>query len=260
MKIAILFWGLNRSLEQTYDSINKKIFDVLKKNKVEYDVYMHTYRLDISENSRTVDSNTVNFDSYKLLNPTYFIWDNQDEIIKNINLNQYHVGRDVWNNNYQTVDFFVLAWYSKYIITKKLKKNIKKGKKYDAVLYIRPDVKFLQSFNFAWLSTIRNNSNIAIIPDFHHWGGYNDRMLLSNTKISIRYGFGFKKIIEYTALKKIKKKYIISEHFNRFLLQKLDVKIMPVFFFFKRIRPNNTIAREDEKFFKKNKKRIKGAG
>ena len=82
-------------------------------------------------------------------------------------------------------------------------------------------------------------------------------MLLSNTKISIRYGFGFKKIIEYTALENIKKKYIISELFNRFLLEKLDVNIMPVFFFFERIRSNNTIAREDEKFYKKNKKRIK---
>ena len=47
------------------------------------------------------------------------------------------------------------------------------------------------------ISKIKNNSNIAIIPDFHHWGGYNDRMLLSNTEISLRYGFGFKKIIEY---------------------------------------------------------------
>ena len=68
---------------------------------------------------------------------------------------------------------------------------------------------------------------------------------------------GFKKIIEYTALENIKKKYIKSELFNKFLLEKLDVNIMPVFFFFERIRSNNTIAIEDEKFYKKNKKRIK---
>ena len=88
MKVAIGFFGLTRSLKYTIDSIDSNIFEVLKVNNIDYDVYIHSYALTSPYNNERAgeyvnDVSQIKNDEYKLLNPNYSRQDNQDEIKKN---------------------------------------------------------------------------------------------------------------------------------------------------------------------------------
>ena len=76
MKIALLFWGLTRSLKFSIKTIEERILNILLKNNIEYDIYMHTYKINnLYSNKRANEKNIkLNFSEYKLLNPKYFIW------------------------------------------------------------------------------------------------------------------------------------------------------------------------------------------
>ena len=45
MKIAIIFFGLTRSLEKTIDSFKKNLFGPLEDNSIDYDIFIHTYKI-----------------------------------------------------------------------------------------------------------------------------------------------------------------------------------------------------------------------
>lgn len=50
-KLAIGFYGIIRSLNYTIDSIEKNIFNILKENNFNYDLFVHTYNLDEYKNT-----------------------------------------------------------------------------------------------------------------------------------------------------------------------------------------------------------------
>ena len=81
MKIALAFFGITRSLKYTIVSIHNKIFKILDENHIEYDIFMHTYKLNGYKNIRTHEQlDDVDNEEYKLLHPTYFQMDDQDDI------------------------------------------------------------------------------------------------------------------------------------------------------------------------------------
>ena len=53
MKVVVGFFGITRSLKYTIESINENIFNILKINNIEYDIYIHTYYLTNYKNIRT---------------------------------------------------------------------------------------------------------------------------------------------------------------------------------------------------------------
>ena len=70
MKVCICFFGLTRSLKYTIDSINDNLFNILKPNNIQYDIYLHTYDLKILTNNRSNELECkLDIDEYKLLNP-----------------------------------------------------------------------------------------------------------------------------------------------------------------------------------------------
>tara|TARA_B110000971_G_C19848051_1_gene425746 strand:+ start:169 stop:510 length:342 start_codon:yes stop_codon:yes gene_type:complete len=94
-KIAIGFYGITRSLKYTVNSINENIFDILKINNIEYDIFIHTYHLDNYANVRTNEV-VINIDEYKLLNANFKEIENQDNIKEKLNLLLYRTHEDPW--------------------------------------------------------------------------------------------------------------------------------------------------------------------
>lgn len=45
LRIALCFFGLTRRLRWTFPSIKSRVFDVLQKKGMDYDVFVHTYSL-----------------------------------------------------------------------------------------------------------------------------------------------------------------------------------------------------------------------
>lgn len=246
MKIALVFYGLTRSLTYTQNSIHKNIINVFKNNNIDYDIYMHTYNLNSYENKRareTKDDFLKYYDKneYKFLKPNYFIIDNQDKIKESLNLKDYRTKKEPndWNDNYNSVDNFILSQYSKYKITSMVEKNINQ---YKYIIFIRPDCLYYNKFSIRYFDNIDNNT--IAVPKFHLYGKHgriNDRFAICNPHTYKIYGTLFTELLVLS-----KEHELHSESILGFVLKKNNIKWSTINFKFSRVRFGGKIFNGDK--------------
>ena len=197
-KICICFYGLvQRSIKYTFDSIQTNIFNVLKNNNIEYDVYLHTYDATFSNSDRSGEYDIpVDVDDYKLLNPSKYIIESYDDFNKNFNFYQFTKKySDPWNNNYSSMINWIREMNSHSRVTElwETNKNV-----YDLCLYVRADLMYITPLpieyllnklslfdNFDWKTYITHYPDLSFITDkqcaWNHW--------ISNGKVEGRIYF-----------------------------------------------------------------------
>jgi hypothetical protein len=222
-KVAIIFFGLTRTLEKTINSIEENLFRPLIDNSIEYDIFIHTYKIYgkyINQWSNEKTEDYKNEDVEKILKPKYFIWDNQEDIINSINFDDYYKNLGNWTGMTQNMTKYLiknmcLALYSKNQITLLFEKNISD---YDYAIIIRPDTQLLNKFDVKYFNELNNNN--IIIPQKDWFNGCNDRICIGTPNIILYYGKLFDELKDYSM-----KKSIISE---RYLLDKLNEKTITI--------------------------------
>jgi hypothetical protein len=243
MKVALLFFGITRSLKYTIYSIQTNILNVFNKSNIQYDIYLHTLSLYNYTNVRTKEHfTTVDNEEYKLLNATYVRVENQTEIKNKLNLIKYKTHDDPWNTNYNSVDNFILAQYSKSQLVDMLEKT---NKEYDYIIYLRPDVLYIQELSPRLLACAVNNQ--VCVPNFHLFGKYkiNDRFCITTMKTFKIYGNIFLQLFEISKNQQLHSETIIGE-----VLSKNNIKIKRISFLFQRIRMNGENVDVDAKIDK----------
>jgi hypothetical protein len=226
-KVAILFFGLSRNLNYVYPSIKSYIFDRLKENGFEYDIFIHTNKIFGSyanDWSFEKTDNYVNEDVEKILNPKVFIYDDQDDIVKSIDFNEYYKKLGNWTGMTEDMTKFLiknmcLALYSKKQITLEFDKCIDD---YDYAMIVRPDMKMEELPNdfTKWFDEL--NENNIIIPD-HEWhNGCNDKIIIGKTNIISYCGKLFDDLKKYSETNSI-----ISERYFRDKLREKNINIIP---------------------------------
>lgn len=208
MKVAIGFYGITRSLKYTIGSINKNIFDVLASNNIDYDVFVHCYRLSSYKNVRTRE-NTKDIDNeeYKLLNPTYSKQDIQDDIKAQLDLLSYRKHPDPWGTGYNSVDNFILGKYSKYKVCAMIGEHIDE---YDYILYMRPDCMYLDKLDIQFFDLCDDKT--IVIPNTYCFGKYkiNDRFAITNKATYKIYGEIFTHLLDMSKNHKLHSETIIG--------------------------------------------------
>lgn len=234
MKVALAFWGLTRSLKHTIDSINNKIIKQFKENGIQYKIFIHTWIVNsLYSNSRSKENNIILDNSeYNLLNPDYIETHDQDDFKKNINFKAFRSHKDPWKTNYETVNNFICAMYSKARCTQ-LIENSKED--FDYIIYLRPDVLYLNDFNIRFFKKV--NDNTICIPNFALYSNFNDRFCIANMKTYKLYGYIFSQLFEYSKHYPLHSETI---HYN--LMMKNKIKIEKINFFFKRVRADGKIS------------------
>jgi len=227
--IALCFYGLCRSTNYTIESINKYIFDALKKLKFTYDIYLHTYKVTTPyTNIRNSEENIMlNNDLYKLINPNVYKIDDQDIIKKELDFIKYRSKGDPWLNNFKSLDNLILGLYSLNQVTQLWKNS---NKTYDYIIYIRPDVKFLSPLKLSFFMNL-TNSNI-ILPDFDEYP-INDRFAIGKPNVMTLYGERYNNAYDYSLTNKLH-----AEKYLNYILDKNKIDVIKINFEFHRIRAN----------------------
>jgi hypothetical protein len=234
MKVALAFWGLTRSLKYTIDSINNKIINKFKEHGIQYKIFMHTWIVNsVYNNSRSKEHGVVlDNTEYSLLNPDYIELQDQDDFKQKINFNAFRTHKDPWNTNYETVNNFICAMFSKSRCTQLIDKS---NENFDYIIYLRPDVLYLNDFDVNFFKKV--NSNTICIPNFALHNNFNDRFCIVNMKTYKLYGHIFKKLFEYS-----KHCSLHSETVHYKLMIKNKIKIEKINFIFKRVRADGRIC------------------
>ena len=237
-KVALVFFGITRSLRYCYDSIKDKIFDELKKENISYHIYQHTYSLDNYKNQRTREiQDTVDNNEYKILQADFVMIENQDETKKKLNLKQYRTHRDPWNSNYNSVDNMILGHYSKKQAVTMIENS---GIQYDYIIFIRPDCLYLNKLNLNFIKEA--NDKTIVMPEFHCYSKFriNDRFAITTMNNYKIYGCIFDKLLDIS-----KKMSLHSEDILGLILKNNKINIKKIKFRFHRIRCEGNIEERD---------------
>jgi len=245
MTIAICFFGITRSLKYTIKSIKENILQAFEENNIDYDIYLHTYKITSDyvnyRAKETTAANDIDNEEYKLLNPKYLKIDIQEIIKKKLELPKYRTKGDPWQNtcskNYNSLDNFILGSYSKFQVTKMVKNS---NKIYDHVLFIRPDCLYVKKFNIDFLKFV--NNGVICTPDFSLHSRYllNDRMAICNMNNYWIYGNIFETLLYLS-----KKIHLHSETILGIILEKYNIKSKKIDYKFIRVRCNGELHKSD---------------
>jgi hypothetical protein len=235
-KVAICFFGLCRTTNYTIKSIKYNIFNFFTKYNLEYDTYLHTYEINKDyNNSWSGEKNfKINNDNWKLLNPKEYLIEDEDEVIKKINISTYRTHGDPWaessnDNTFKTLDNAILSLYSLYQVTQLWKNS---NVKYNAIIYMRPDILYINKLQLSFFNKIKNNT--VLLPNFEEYP-VNDRFAIGDPISMKIYGERFLDAYDYSL------KYpLLAERYLSDTLEKNKVNIVKIDFIFLRIRMNGT--------------------
>jgi hypothetical protein len=159
VRVAICYWGMTRSIRLVHHAHKNQIFDIFKNNNIDYDVYIHTWKT--SQNMVWGISWDVpnDYNEYKLLNPTHYEIDSQDDFLNNVEFSDYfkqelydaHGDHPDYEWRPELIRNMICALESLKRVTQIC---IDSQKKYDFVFYIRPDVNIYTPFLPEWFDFI----------------------------------------------------------------------------------------------------------
>lgn len=224
-KVAIIFFGLTRTLEKTIDSIKTNLLTQLNENLIEYDIFIHTYKINGPYRnmwSGEYVSDYKNEDVEKLLNPKYFIFDDQETITNNIIFNEYYTKLGNWTGMTPEMTKYLiknmcLALYSKKQITLLFEEH---KDEYDYAILIRPDMKIDTKIDIQHFNELNNNNIIVPSKDWFH--GCNDRFCIGVPNVILYCGKLFDNLKQYSC-----KKSIISEVYFFDQLKEKSIDVIP---------------------------------
>jgi hypothetical protein len=236
INVAVCYWGLTRSTKYVYISHHKYIYNIFKHHKINYDVYMHSWK---TNNNIVWFSNLntpIDYDEYKLLCPTVYKLDEQDDFLSTITFSDYfdeklynahgNSGTGEWAP--QLIKNHLCALESQKRVTNMC---LESGKKYNFIVYVRPDVEIFNSFPIKIFNIIEPDE--IAIPNYDHWEGYNDTFAVVPFGTCKLYGMRINEIISFRKTNG----RIVSEKYVKYILDKYFKKIHFINFRFKIIRP-----------------------
>lgn len=245
MHVAIGLWGLLRALQFTITSIQDQILLPLTSEGHTYEIFIHTYTIQgVYQSSRNHEVGTVlNTSSWQLLNPHYVYVENQEHFDINVHYELFQSQGDPWHNNFTSFRNHMRALNSLYHVTLAME-QASLYRHYDAVLFIRPDVEFLQPLPIRLLSHPHfYQPSTLLLPDFHrscHSGEYNDRMALGSLSAGLIYGKKMESAFQFSLQHPLH-----AEKFTYYHLQYYHIHIEEIPFRFRRIRSNGETHKRD---------------
>jgi hypothetical protein len=240
VKIAICYWGMTRSTKIVFNSHINNLFNVLENNDIEFDVFMHTWKTVAKHYIVWTNfcDTEVDYEEYKLLNPSFYKIDKQNEFLDTINFNDYFdkklfatYGDSQHEWKPELIRNHLCALESqKRVYNMVLESN----NSYDYILYIRPDVEIMNSFDINWL----NLEFDITIPSYDHYEGLNDRFAIVPFDKAEKYSMRINEIIEFRE----KRGRIVSEKYVKYIVDNYYPNIQYIDFIMRIIRPNGDIA------------------
>ena len=235
-KICIMFFGLLRKLNITLPSIRKNIFIELEKQGYEYDIYIHTYKIN-TINCPRAGENNIKYDNNQILlfkHPlTKIQIDDQDKIDKTLKFNKILSKKNPWPEDPSKISMknVIRQYYSLKRVFEMVKNE---NKRYDGYLFLRPDMIYLNPL-YLNLITMPIEQYNFYSPPWNTYNGVNDRMCLTSYYGAEVYASRLNKVYDETN--------IHSETFLKKHLLKNKMIVLPLNLNAYRIRTNGKIKK-----------------
>ena len=180
-KICILFFGLLRNLKTSLPTIRKNIFMSLDKQGISYDIYVHTYKLDVLNCPRAGEHNVVyNNNQLSLFQHPSLksLVEDQNEVDQLLRFDEFLGKKNPWPEDptKTTMKNLLRQHYS----LKRVLELVPAEIEYDGYLFLRPDMIYLTPLPKLILPVEKFH---FFSSPYDTYGGVNDRYCFTS-----RYG------------------------------------------------------------------------
>lgn len=238
--MAIIYFGLTRSIKKVYKSHLEYIYNHLNVNNITYKKFIHTWSLKdgIQNVWENIIDQKIDYDEYKLLNPDFYEIDNEDEFIESVNMDDYFY-KDVWNTIGhcpegewlpKMVSNHICMLESQKRAVRMVENFVSKGNKFKCVMFIRPD---LMLYNYLPLNQLKLLNNFINLPNHDHHEGFNDQFAILTYDNIKTYG---NRIDELAYFRKNHGR-IVGEKYVKFIINKYNLNVNQIDFDYKIVRP-----------------------
>jgi hypothetical protein len=239
MRVAIVFFGLPRSVPITIESIRRNIYSCNADSEIKLFTIASVNVVKKIRNPRTRERNVrINNPDIFLLNANYYILQMQyDFVIKNA-LKIIKLRGDYFSNSWISVRNSLHQLISLHNATELISESFLGNFEY--FLFARPDLIYLDEIRFAELvSRFQGDGNIAL-PRWHGWGGLNDRVAFADATAARHYLGRLNLVQEYCAERQFHPESLLA-----YALAKGGCKVCDLPVRARRVRAHGEIADEN---------------
>lgn len=188
-KVAVCFFGIIRSLEYNFDSIERNILDPARRLG-EVTIYTHIYNLREVHNFRSGEKGKTDFDRYDMLRSDWLEIEEPGLCLEKWNFSQVSLMGDAWGDGYSSLKNLIHQLNSLHAVTAAA---VAGGA--DVFVFARPDLMYHDSLERHISYALRRMSNVILLPKWQEYGGYNDRFsICCGMQAAMTYGFRIEKI------------------------------------------------------------------
>lgn len=236
VKIGIGFYGLPRASTVTFPSIMEQIIEPARELG-ETIIRYHFYHQDWVHNPSNHEDAELPLENYILFEEAFEgLLEVPDGIPEMHGFETIKRFGDAWNNNFLSLRNLLLQLHSLRNVTQQLLREDP-----DVVVFVRPDLKYHDSFAKELAAALADGQTIARLPAWQWCGGYNDRFCICSRQAIVPFGFRIEQIGRYLDLLH---RPLHAERLLQFSLDTAGVKIRPVEMRASRVRVGGNIHPE----------------
>jgi hypothetical protein len=241
--IAICFFGLVKLHRDVQASIKRQIFDVLKRNGLDYHVYLHTYALSEVTNARNKEHKTrLDANAWKGLAPHFWRVTDQGTFDSTVRLQDYLRNGDAWpENRGVSLMNHLRALHSQKLVTGLWTKS---RHAYRCVIYLRPDMVYIDPLDMQAVKgalRVPPGKSVVYTPSWQSAPGYNDRMAVGSVAAMRAYGMRSDGALAYAQGNRVHSETYLKYSMDRGGAARLPLRMRAV-----RMRGTGVIDARDE--------------
>ena len=180
MRVLIGFFGITRSLRHTLPSIEQNILAPLRQSGAEIRRYGHFHLPEFIDNPRSAESRQpTDIAEADLLNLDVCEIEPQNPTLVEPSMNEVRAYPDTLRDNYASARNLCFQLRSLNRLWSLMARDAA-ATNAATILFLRPDLRYLDPIDIPALAGQMRAAGASLaVPDWHQWGGLNDRFALA---------------------------------------------------------------------------------
>lgn len=181
LRIAVVFYGITRSLRFTLPSIEAQVIGPVRRVAGEAALFGHFFNQSHIDNPRTGETGALDPEEYRLLNLDAVEREAPDVCLALYPMDRIMAPGDRWKDGFRTLRNLVHQLHS-------LRRATLMAEAWgaDLVVFARPDLVYLTDLEPVLRALSREEGPLSVHPDWSQFQGVNDRMALAFGDRAIR--------------------------------------------------------------------------
>lgn len=178
--IAICFFGITRSLNHTFCSIDKNVLSAASKHG-RIKIYSHFFLQEYISNPRSGEAGSYDIDEYKLLDSDWIELEAPDACLSLWNFHEICEFGDFWGDDFRSTRNLVHQLHSLRQVTLAVERDAM-----EMCIFCRPDLIYHHRFGAIVSKALSQRGDHVWLPYWESWNGYNDRFAICKGSNAIR--------------------------------------------------------------------------